>query len=192
MFQESFESMNMPAKPKSIEISLNSEKKVKDLENWLIPILGAEGASQCVFAINSLAEKDFVNRCDKATQEFGKELAEHFGEEDSFFDLVPHAEFSDVRSYLPPEKINTSPMKYHSLGLLEINQPGKQPMALSIDLTYGTVSNKSNQDSVLILCWPATGDSALDMLRKHYGGSWKKEFLLNKNTKKFIFNDKQS
>ena len=190
MFSESLELKDAMIKPKSIEISLNSKEKFKDLENWLNPMLGIEGASQCTFIINSLAKEDFVNHCDKATQTFGKELAEHFGGEESFFDIVPYAEFSDVRSYSQLEKINVSAMRHHSVGLLEINQPGKQPFSLSIDLNYGTVSNRSDQNSILVLYCPETGNSAMNMLKNRYGGSWKKEYIFNKDTNKFIFNDK--
>jgi len=183
---ESFEQREVLPKVNKLEFSLGSEKGFKELEKLLNPLLGVEGAEQCAFILRSMAERDFTNHCEKATQEFGRELTRRFGEEESFFDLVPQANFSDVRNYSPLEKIGYRG-GYHSVGLLEFNSGNNQTFSLIIDLTYGDVIPEKRSGLALALCCPGAGKQALEILKNHYGGSWRKDFEFNKKTGQFVF-----
>jgi len=187
---ESFAQKEVLPKVSKFEFFLNSEQGFKDLEKLLTPLLGEEGAEQCAFVLRSMAEKDFTNHCEKATQEFGRELNRRFGEEESFFELVPPVNFSDVRNSSPLEKIGYRG-GYHSVGLLEFNPENKQAFSLALDLTYGDVAVEKRSGLALALYCPGTGKQALEMLKNHYGGSWRKELMLNKKTGQFVFYEKK-
>lgn len=168
----------LPSK-KELEIPLESEENFIRLENWLQNIIGKEEAGQCVFVLRSMAEMDFINQCQKKTQEFGKRLSEQFGGEESFFDLVPSANFYDVRSYRHKA--------YHSVGLLEFNSPNKQPSFLIFDLAYGTVSGKGRRKDILVLYASGPKEQAMEKLKDHrFGGSWKIDLKFNKRTGQFV------
>jgi hypothetical protein len=172
---------------KQLEISLKSEKDFSNLENWLQPLIGAEEAAQCVFALRSMAGEDFANRCKDATKEFGRRLAEHFGGEESFFDIAPSANFYETRSNSPLAKVGYHRGDYHSVGLLEFKPSKGQTFALTFDLTYDDVSSKSKRGAILILYSQGTREQAMNMLKDHYGGLWKIEFAFDKKTDNFVF-----
>ncbi len=168
------------------EIVLSSEKDCAMLETWLSTLIGTEAAEQCVFAMRSTVQKDFTNHCKDATQELGKALAERFGGEESFFDVVPGASFSDVRSYAPLDKTRYRG-DYHSVGLLELVSQHKESFCLIVDLTFYTVSPDVKKNGVLVASTPGGHGEALKMLENEYGGSWKVEFKFNPQKNNFEF-----
>lgn len=173
-----------------LEVSLVSKKDLEKLESWLQPLIGEEAAGQCTFVLQSMADENYRSHCKNATQEFGRRLAERFGDEESFFELAPHAKFSDVKSFSSLDKIGfqkRNPKDYHSVGLLEFDMPKGQSFSLAFDLTYGAVAGKKDQDEISVLYSPGTGKPALEMLLNHYGGSWKRELEFNKKNGKFVF-----
>lgn len=169
-----------------MEISLDSEKDLLKMENWLKKLVGDEEAEQCVFVLRSMIEIDFINQCSEATKEFGKRLAERFGEEESFFDLAPDAEFSDVRSSRHLSKTSYRG-DYHSVGLLEFKPAEKLPFSLVFDLTYGNVVRRGNRKAVLAIYSQGSRTQALEKLRNHYGGLWEVELEFDKQSEKFVF-----
>jgi hypothetical protein len=172
---------------KSLEISVGSEKDLGELMDWLKPIVGDEGAEQFVFALRTMIGEDYVNHCKDATQEFGKRLATRFGDEESFFDLVPSAEFSDVRSYAPLNKVG-SRADYHSVAMIDL-QKEHGPMSVIIDLTYSTVSSDSEQSTALLLQSEGNDEEAMAALQEKYGGAWKVDFKLDTETGTFVFQE---
>jgi hypothetical protein len=174
--------------PKQYEVSLDSKKDLENLENQLKSLIGTEEAEQCVFALRSMAEDDFTNHCNDATKEFGRRLATKFGGEESFFELAPDANFSEIRSNQSLDETGYQG-DYHSVGLLEFKLKNKSAASLIFDLTYGNVSNKSSNNSALVLYSPTAEKQAIDMLKNRYGGLWKKEFRFDQETGKFIFQE---
>ena len=168
-----------------LEISVTSEKDLDRLRDWLETIIGSEGAEQCVFVLKTMIDEDFRNHCKDATQEFGKRLATRFGEEESFFDLVPDAEFSDVRSYEPLSKVGYRG-DYHSVAMLELSQEEKR-VAVLVDLTYSNVASGIEDGTALVLYVPGSADDAMTTLQKKYGGVWKVDLKLNTTTGTFVF-----
>lgn len=169
-----------------IEVSLKSEKDMKRLEDFLKDVFGDEGSEQCVFVLKIIADNDFANHCNEATQAFGKELTRRFGGEESFFDTVNSAEFIDARTYDPMVK-KTKKVDFHSVAVIKTSNDSKAETSCVIfDLTYYTVSGS---DGILVINSPGDLNNAMKTLRGYYGGSWKPEFNLNKETGKFLYND---
>ena len=180
---------NISPVPKEMEISLKSEKDIKNLESLLQSLIGSDGADQLIFVLRSMAEEDFVNHCKDATLEFGQRLAKRFGEEESFFEILPVSDLYDARSYKPLDKVGYS-KDYHSVVLLRIKPDGKEASSLIFDLTYGSVSSKSEkEDGILVLHSSGTKEQMMDMLNGHYGGLWKAELRFNKKDNHFVFID---
>ncbi|OGF20534.1 hypothetical protein A2316_02440 [Candidatus Falkowbacteria bacterium RIFOXYB2_FULL_38_15] len=169
-----------------LEISLTSEKNLETLKRQISPLLGEEATEQCVFVLNSMAADDYRNHCKDATQEFGRKLAENFGGEESFFDLAPPCRYSDTRSNSSLNKVNYSG-KYHSVGLIEFKVPDKKPFSIIFDLTYGVVSGNKNQDKILVIQTPESGEKVMEVLKEHYGGKWSRSFFFNKENGNFVF-----
>jgi hypothetical protein len=167
------------------EASLHSEKDLENLKNRLRPLLGEEASEQCAFVLRSLADENFQNDCEQATQEFGRRLTHRFGDEESFFDLAPRAKFSDARSY---KFLSNSGkiLDHHSVGLLEFNPPKGRPFSLAFDLTYGDVFGSLKKDPISVFCTPGTRERTLEVLKNHYGGSWKVEYEFDPRTGNFV------
>ncbi len=182
------ENRDIQSIPQRLEISVTSEKDLHRLTEWLTPLVGEEGAEQCVFALRSMVQEDYTNHCKDATQKFGQRLAEHFGGEESFFDLVPAATFSDVRSYDSLSKVGYRG-DYHSVAMIELKPSQKQSASIFVDLTYYTVSNDAKKDGALILYAPGNAQQGLSVLENHYGGKWKIDFRLNVQTSTFTFQE---
>lgn len=167
--------------PQKIEFSLKSPEDLERVENWLKEIMNEEAAEQCAFVLKSMAEEAFPNHCNEATQAFGKNLAENYGGEESFFELAPDSEFIDARSY------NVTKVKrvdFHSVAVIEIKEE-EEVHSVIFDLTYHTVSPSEN---ALALYSQGGRAEAMEALKKNYGGTWKSELTLNKKTNTFNFN----
>jgi len=170
-----------------IEITLDSEEKFLELEKWLKAFIDQEAAEQCVFVLRSMSRERRPNQCQAATQGFGEKLNERFGDEESFFDLVPDAEFSDVRSHRPLDKVGYYG-DFHSVGMLEFSFSNKEEnFSLIFDLTYGTISGKGSRKSMLIMHSAGDRKKSLKELKDIYGGDWKVDYELNKKTNSFTF-----
>ncbi len=172
--------------PRQIEIPLNSEDGLARLENWLKEIISEDEAEQCVFVLRSMVDMDFVNQCQEATGEFGKRLTEQFGEEESFFEISPSTNFSDVRSRYRLSKTNYRG-DYHSVGLLEFNPKNKETFSLIFDLTYGNVAGEGKRKDIFVIYSPGKREQAAGVLKNKYGGSWETAMELNKKTGKLVF-----
>jgi len=176
---------NIPPPFGQVEVSLTSEEDLKSLENQLNPLLGKDAAEQCVLVLRSMADDDFAIRCHDATHEFGHRLAANFGEEESFFDLAPFAKFSDAKAYRFLSKFGNHE-NHHSVGLLEFNPPKKPPFSLAFDLAYGNVGGSSKKDAISVFHTPGNRHQALQMLKEHYGGSWKVDYEFHPETGRFV------
>ncbi|HBP01516.1 MAG: hypothetical protein UY41_C0028G0003 [Candidatus Moranbacteria bacterium GW2011_GWE1_49_15] len=176
-------------KHEEFEFSLGKQEDLEKLESWLGGKIGTEEAAQCVFVLRSMAAEDFVNHCNDATKEFGIKLSQKFGGEESFFDLVPDAAYSDAKSRTPLAKIGYRKGDFHSVGLLEMNLPDERNFTLAFDLTYGDISGKGERDSALVLYSPGGEKRALEGLSGHYGGSWETDFEFDRETGRFISKD---
>lgn len=186
MFAESMEKMNNQPVQKNIETLLKSQEDFDKLENWLEPMIGKEPAEQCVFVLRSMAEMDFGNQCKEATKEFGARLLQQFGGEESFFELVPSANFYDAKSNKPLMNVGYRG-DFHSVGVLEFKPENKEPFSLIFDLTYGTISSESKNEAIMAINCPGTKEKAVSALGQQYGGSWEIEFKLDKKTGNFVF-----
>lgn len=182
------EPRNEKMHPEKMEASLDSEEELSRLENWLRNFLGTDEAEQCVFVLKSMAQDSFANHCQEATTEFGKNLAEHFGGEESFFEISPSADFCDARSNGYLSKVNYTD-DYHSVGILEFNSKNNQPSSLIFDLTYGNVVRKGKRKNILVIYSPGAKTNALETLKNTYGGSWEISMEFNKKTGNFVFPD---
>lgn len=176
---------NIPPLFEQVEISLASEKDLKNLESRLQPLLGKDAAEQCVFVLRSMADENFVNRCQDASKEFGRGLAANFGEEESFFELAPFAKFSVARSSNFVTKGGKS-LKNHDVAILELESPQRQPFSLIFDLTYGDVVGSVKKDPISVFYSFRKNKEVMQMLGNHYGGSWKKELEFNPKTGHFV------
>ena len=179
------EQKNIPPVLQQKEVSLSSEKDLGKLKKWVQLFLGEEAAEQCAFVLHSLADENFSNDCEQATQEFGRALATRFGGEESFFDLSPYAKFSDARSYKFLSNSGKA-LDHHSVGLLEFKPPRKSPFSLAFDLTYGDISGSPKKDAISVFHAPGTREQALKLLKNHYGGSWKVQYELNPENGHFV------
>jgi len=185
-FEYSEPKKEIPTQEK-IEFSFDSEESFVRLEQWLKKFLDNEGAEQLVFVLQSMAEESFLNQCQDATQELGKRLAEQFGGEESFFDLVPGAKYSDARASGSLEKIGRHGLDYHSVGLLEMRSNDGKSFAIILDLTFGAVSGKGSRKSVLAMHSLGNREKSLDTLKNNYGGKWEVDYEYDKKTGKFVF-----
>ncbi|MDH4330270.1 MAG: hypothetical protein OEV93_01840 [Candidatus Moranbacteria bacterium] len=169
-----------------LEISLESEGDFEKLEEWLREIIDTEEAEQCVFVLRSMQGMDFRNQCQDATQKFGTQLNTQFGGEESFFDLVPSAKFSDVRTHSPMDKTGSRD-NHHSVALLEMNPDNKEAASLVFDLTYGHASGRGKRNAISVFSLKGDAKQIMEALKDHYGGSWKVNFELNRKTGEYRF-----
>ncbi|MDD5489866.1 MAG: hypothetical protein PHP25_04275 [Candidatus Moranbacteria bacterium] len=172
-----------------MEVSPASKKDLSGLAAGLKHLVGEGAAAQCVFVLQSMAGENYILHCDKAVKEFGRRLTQPLQGKESFLRLSPAAKFSDVKSFSSLDKIGfqkRNSRDFHSIGLLEFETPKGQPFSLAFDLTYGTVAaNEKDQDKMLVLYAPGTGNQALETIRRHYGGKWQKELELDPETGNF-------
>jgi len=187
-------SIEIPSQEKEVlkydkkELYLDSEKDLGDFSVWLGKFLDQESTEQCIFVLRSMAEEDFVNQCDEMTKEFGKRLNERFGEEESFFDLVPSASFSDLRSTSRLHKTRYTG-DYHDVGLIVIDKEKEKSISLVFDLTYGNVVREGSRKNVLVIGVQGDRKAALNVLNNHYGGKWEVNLEFDKNKGDFTFVD---
>lgn len=155
------------------------------IKRMLGDIMPSEAIEQLLFAFDQLDQVDYTNRCLDATKALAEILNTRFGEEESFFDLIPEANFLDVRSDGPLEKVHYSG-KYHDAAILEW-RAGKHsvPYALLIDPTYNTVNRMSDKPWLMMTNAGAT-DEFLPKVNAHYGGDWRIELRYQKERGIFV------
>ena len=169
-----------------IEVNLESEDDLDELKELLLPILGEDGSEQCIFVLKSTASEDYVNQCNKATQGFGKKLNTRFGEEESFFEIMPESEYYDVRSEGPFKDYKGD---FHSVGLLEFDSEEKEKQSLIFDLTYDDL-RIGKEGAVLIVSSTGSKETMLNYLDSRYGGIWKVSFTFDKEKETFFYSEK--
>jgi hypothetical protein len=171
-------------------LDCRSPRDQKELVRALQSVLGEEGAEQLSFLLNKLSRENFTNQCNKATQALGKSLAENYGGEESFFELIPAANFYDLKSDAPLEKTSYRG-DFHSVGVITVPQKEKAPVSIVVDLTYFVVNNEGQKkDPALVMTVSGDLPQACDRLAQEYGGVWKKDYTFNKEKGTFVFNDK--
>lgn len=161
-----------------IEVNPEKEKDYQKLEEHLHKIMDAEAAEQFLFVLHRMATYDFINQCKEATRQFGHSLMTRYGGEESFFDLMPEGKYADVRCNTSMEKFSY-PGKFHSIGMLHYRNRNQYPHTLFIDLTFGRVAGRQNQEQILVVHVPLPADRAIQELEKVYGGQWHAEYLLS-------------
>ncbi|MDD5652412.1 MAG: hypothetical protein PHX98_03395 [Candidatus Moranbacteria bacterium] len=187
--------MNFPEKnievPQKTFLELPLEKeKEKDyekLEIWLAPLIGKEGAEQCVFVLKTMEGENFLNHCDEAVKEFGKRLNERLGDEESFFDLCPSARYMTVRSEKSLDKIGYI-CEHHDIGMLEIPK-NKEREFIVFDLSYGNVMREGRRKAIAVSYFSGERRELLEKIKNKYGGKWEIKFELDKKKGNFVFQD---
>lgn len=188
MFERESPSQETAPIKNNLEIDLGSENELLVLKNWLENFLGAEAVDQFVFVLKTMAGEDFGNHCNDATQEFGRRLNTRFGDEESFFDIAPDANFYDVKSQKPLTKTSYVG-DFHSVGVIELKNSNEQTISLSIDLTYNVVSASRKDQAILVMNSQGEAPVALESLNSRYGGQWEINYKFNKENNKFVFQD---
>lgn len=189
MFKETPATADQLPVNNNFELSFNSPENLAELKTWLEPLIGAEGADQCVFVLQAMAAEDYTNQCDKAAAEFGRKLNTRFGDEESFFDLVPEADYYDASSTAPLSGVGYTG-KHHSVGLLEIKRDS-EVITLVFDLNYGAISRGTKQETALVIKVNGANAEALKKLADHHGGKWEIDYKLDKATNHLVFQDKR-
>lgn len=185
----SLETFRQSEQPKisKFELDPTSQQNLTDFEQWLAPNLGPEAAAQLAFVMQTMAAEDFTNQCHEATAELGRRLCQHFGDEESFADLIK-TDYSDVTSKGPLSKLGYNG-QHHTIGLLECQPVNAEALAIAIDLNFGEVSGRHNQGAALAL----TANDRRELLEKLdniYGGHWEIGCRLDQKTGKYIFENK--
>ncbi len=173
-----------------LEFSRKSEDGLNDLSKWLSNVINnKEAVEQLVFVLLSLREESFVNQCDEAVKKFGIALAEHWGGEESFFDLLSQeVAFMEIRSTDPlSNKFKRD--NYHSIALLEFPSVSGRKFCLAFDLVYGHIAGEGRRESALSLYCNGNAKKALEKIKEYYGGRWKIINTLDKERKTFLFNE---
>ncbi len=168
-----------------LEFSLREENDLKRATEWLSEIVDKEAAQQFVFVLTAMREKSWANHCDKAVKSLGFDLAEHWGGEESFFDLVgENVSFKELRSSdVLKNKFKRD--NYHSIAMLEFSQNNEESIYLIVDFVYGHIAGEGRRNNVLFLRYQCQKEKILDRVGEYYGGKWKIVNILNKENKTF-------
>lgn len=188
MFKEKINNPEAKIINEVIDIPLEKENAFEILKKSLVKTFGEEGTDQLIFVLKTEVEKDFVNQCNKATQELGADLLKNFGEEESFFELVPNSKYYDARSEEPLTKLSYRG-DFHSVGLIEVDLGEKGRMSLAIDLNFSDLG-VSRENVIRILSSSGNKEDMLNFLKKEYGGKWKLNYYLDKEKGNYIFCEK--
>ncbi len=169
-----------------LEFSFRSDEGLAKATKWFEQIVDQEAAEQFTFVLKTMQDESFVNHCDEATKLLGMRLNEHWGDEESFFDLVPEdVQFMEIRS-LSALKSKFRRDDYHSIGLMELPQEkDENKIYVACDLVYGSIAGEGKKDNVLLLHYEGEKNDVLDKISEYYGGNWKVVNTLNKKNKNF-------
>ena len=170
-----------PIEPQAMEYDASSAADQKKLKDMLASVFDDEAIDQLIFILQTIAAEDYTNHCNEATKALGGRLLERYGEEESFDDLAPTMEFSDVRSY---EKLREYRGDFHSVGVISVHQP-KKKMSIIIDPTHYVVSSDAKPGAMLVLKVEGDTQVALKALGQRYGGLWIVDCILDKKHKQF-------
>jgi hypothetical protein len=170
-----------------VEFNWRDDANLEELQKHLEKSINQNAAEQLVFVLKTMREKSFVNQCDRAVKYFGVSLIEHWGGEESFFDLLSSdSEFMELRSEVRLNS-NFKNDKYHSIAMISL--PNNKVDYLIFDLVYGHIAGEGKRKNALFLSYKGESKRAvLDELKKIYGGTWKIINTLDKDKKVFRFN----
>ncbi|HHD92261.1 MAG TPA: hypothetical protein ENL06_01375, partial [Candidatus Portnoybacteria bacterium] len=99
-----FEKIKIEKEPKAelifrLKFSFQDQNSLEKARRQLKKIINKEATDQLIFVLSVMKQDSWRNQCDKAVKTLGMNLTEHWGGEESFFDLMPeNVNFVEARA----------------------------------------------------------------------------------------------
>lgn len=190
-----FEKIKIEKEPKAelifrLKFSFQDQNSLEKARRQLKKIINKEATDQLIFVLSVMKQDSWRNQCDKAVKTLGMNLTEHWGGEESFFDLMPeNVNFVEARAIWTKGKLKNKfkDSKHHSIAVLEFPKK-KENYYLIIDLVHGHISIRDEEENILLLCYKGNKEAVFNKLNEYFGGKWEIATILNKEKKNFKYN----